>query len=93
MDANATVTLDCYSARAETTKWVKDGEYVDAISSDRINILANGSLQIKEFGSADSGEYWCFAINPTSEASSTTIYVGLVRKYKINRCSSTVTPS
>ena len=81
VDENATAILDCYSSRAETTKWVKDSYYIDLKSSDRVNLLPNGSLEIKEFREADNGEYYCFAINPTAQVASTAIYVGTVREY------------
>ena len=79
---NANVILECYSSRAETYKWSKDGYYVDIMGNSHINLLPNGSLEIKEFSAADNGEYWCIAINPTGEVGSQSCYVGIVGKIK-----------
>ena len=80
VDADDTVILDCYSSRAETTLWAKSGSNVDLKASNRINLLPNGSLEIKQFSAEDNGDYLCSAINPTGDSQSGPHYVGLIRK-------------
>ena len=76
-----TTILNCYSSRAESYKWAKDGYLMNIMGNDRISLLPNGSLKIKEFTTADNGEYWCYAINPTGEVASTAAYIGIVGKH------------
>lgn len=92
VDVGESVTLDCYSSRAESTRWYKEGNRVNVMTSDRFNLLTNGSLVIRNFTAPDNGDYFCNVQNPTGEATSSAVYVGVLRKYShrlnMNRCAS-----
>ena len=76
----STIMINCFSTAAETYTWYKNGVVVDTSQDDRMNILLNGSLVIKEFTSSDNGYYFCRVDNHAGWRKSRTAEVAIVGK-------------
>lgn len=60
-----TTTLECpvRNSKGIIFEWYKDNEYIMTYGGQRLRILANGSLKIKETNFDDTGVYRCRAVN------------------------------